>query len=79
MSKVLERKLQLYAHHCGADCVWLADALKSVRAVQAHADIAGEGDDLRTVYVLLTGWGARRKYLPDGRRQITSHEVGPDT
>lgn len=68
----LERKLQCYTTLLDADRVWLADALKYVRSVGAHTDIAVEGDDPRAVHVILEGWAGRCRHLPDGRRQITS-------
>ncbi len=72
MSSPLERKLQLYTPLSDADRVWLSDALKSVRHLPPHSDIAVEGDDPRVVYVLMDGWAGRCRHLSDGRRQITS-------
>lgn len=72
MSNALQRKLQLYAHLSDADHRHLSDALRQTRHVSARADIAVEGDDPRTVYVILDGWAGRCRHFPDGRRQITS-------
>ncbi len=72
MSSALQRKLQLYAHLTATDLGQLSDALRQTRLVNARIDIAVEGDDPRTVYVILHGWAGRCRYLPDGRRQITS-------
>ena len=72
MSSPLERKLQLYARLSESDCISLFEALKTVRQIPAHCDIAVEGNDPRVVYVLMEGWAGRTRHLSDGRRQITS-------
>lgn len=35
-------------------------------------DIAREGDETRYINIVLDGWAWRYKFLPDGRRQVTS-------
>lgn len=72
MSSPLERKLQLYAPLSDIERVWLSEALRSVRYLPPHSDIAVEGEDPRVVYVLMEGWAGRCRHLADGRRQITS-------
>lgn len=72
MSSALHRKLQLYAPLSEADYDRLSDAMWQTRQVNASTDIAVEGDDPRTVYVILHGWAGRCRHFPDGRRQITS-------
>jgi CRP-like cAMP-binding protein len=72
MSSALHRKLQLYAPLSGADHGQLSNAMRQTRHVNARTDIAVEGDDPRTMYIILHGWAGRCRHLRDGRRQITS-------
>ena len=51
---------------------------KSVRTICAHRDIVREGDQPRTVKVMLEGWAMRYKQLPDGRRQILALMIPGD-
>jgi CRP-like cAMP-binding protein len=40
--------------------------------VDSRRDLISEGDKPRYVHLVLDGWGARYKSLPDGKRQIVS-------
>lgn len=55
-----------------------AAASKTIRSVGPHQDIVREGDEPRTVKVVLEGWVARYKQLPDGRRQILALMIPGD-
>lgn len=50
----------------------------NVREVQAKRDIISEGDKPEHVHVILEGWAARYKILPDGSRQIVAFLVPGD-
>ncbi len=68
-----------FAEFSQADHDLLAQALsKNVRKLGPRQDIICEGDNPKTVNVLLSGWAMRYKHLPDGRRQILSFCVPGD-
>ncbi len=43
---------------------------RNLREVHARRDIISEGDSPKFVHVILEGWAARYKVVPDGSRQI---------
>ena len=45
---------------------------QNVRYVDSRRDLIAEGDKPKYVHLILDGWGARYKTLPDGKRQIVS-------
>lgn len=47
-------------------------AARRVRTLASGEDIISEGDDPKSVHLLLDGWACRYKTLEDGRRQILS-------
>src|SRR5690606_17970292 len=49
-----------------------------VRDVSANATIVGRGDPLRNSILLLDGWGARQKVLPDGDAHISQLHIAGD-
>jgi CRP-like cAMP-binding protein len=51
---------------------------RSTREIAARRDLAREGDAPRYVHLILEGWAARYKTLPDGRRQIVAFFVPGD-
>lgn len=50
----------------------------NMRQVEAKRDIISEGDKPEHVHVILEGWAARYKVLPDGSRQIVAFLVPGD-
>lgn len=48
----------------------LPGADKSIRSIEARKDLIAEGDRPNSVRIVLEGWAARYKQLPNGRRQI---------
>jgi CRP-like cAMP-binding protein len=50
----------------------------SVREIPARSDIISEGDRPEYVHVMLSGWAARYKILPNGSRQITAFLIPGD-
>src|SRR5262249_54445761 len=51
---------------------------KRVRVVDARRDLISEGDAPTHVHLVLQGWAARYKALPDGKRQIVGLFVPGD-
>ncbi|SDN68614.1 cAMP-binding domain of CRP or a regulatory subunit of cAMP-dependent protein kinases [Methylobacterium phyllostachyos] len=72
MSNPLVRKLECYTRLSEADRLCLIDAVGPGRMVAARTDIIHEGDDPRTVNVILDGWACRYRQFINGRRQIVS-------
>lgn len=68
----LARKLAHFACLSDDDRVQLAAVLSPARTVAARVDIREEGDDPRSVNVILDGWACRYRQLPNGQRQIVS-------
>jgi CRP-like cAMP-binding protein len=68
----LARKLEHFARLADDDRLQLAAALSPARTIAARADIREEGDDPRSVNVILDGWACRYRQLPNGQRQIVS-------
>jgi CRP-like cAMP-binding protein len=56
----------------------LALAAKRTRILRASEDLISEGDEPRTIYLVVDGWACRYKILEDGRRQILSFFVPGD-
>ncbi len=56
----------------------MAAASRRTRALESGKDLISEGDDPRTIYLILDGWACRYKTLDDGRRQIMSYFVPGD-
>ena len=52
---------------------------ESVRRAGPGEDIAGEGDPVASVRIVLSGWMCRYKTLEDGRRQIVGFILPGDT
>ena len=56
-----------------------ADSIcRDIREVQARRDIISDGDRPQFVHVIMEGWAARYKVVPDGSRQITAILVPGD-
>lgn len=56
----------------------LREMCSNVRQVRAKRDIIREGDKPEHVHVMLKGWAARYKVLPDGSRQIMAFLIPGD-
>jgi CRP-like cAMP-binding protein len=56
----------------------LSDACGNIRDVPANQDIISEGDRPDQVRLILDGWAARYKVVPDGGRQITAFLIPGD-
>lgn len=60
------------------DLALLADAFGSTRLLAARSDIVPEGAVADHLHVVLDGWAARYRLLPDGVRQLTAILVPGD-
>lgn len=56
----------------------LGDAMAEARVVRARRDLVSEGREITQPLLLLTGWAARVRLLPDGRRQFLSFVLPGD-
>jgi CRP-like cAMP-binding protein len=77
--KFLVRKLNAFIP-LGADGERAVEALaeKRVKSLQRGHDIIREGEDPKTVNLIVDGWACRYKILEDGRRQILAFFVPGD-
>ncbi|MDR6788311.1 CRP-like cAMP-binding protein [Sphingomonas sp. BE138] len=50
----------------------LTAAMEEARAIRSRRDIVTEGREITQALLLLSGWAARVRLLPDGRRQFLS-------
>lgn len=68
----LIQKLQCFTTLDDRQCRQLESLAGNVEQVDAKRDIVSEGDKPEHVYLMLQGWAARYKMLPDGSRQIVA-------
>lgn len=69
----LIRKLQHFTRLSAADREALHQAVAGrVRRFGVREDVIREGDEPTAIYVMLSGWACRYKFLEDGRRQIVA-------
>jgi len=74
----LVTKLGGFAVLSEQDRLAVVHASRIVRSVGAHQDIISDGDRPDHVHLILAGWAARYKILPDGERQITAFLIPGD-
>jgi CRP-like cAMP-binding protein len=65
-------KLETFAALDEDDREALIAAFADVRAIRADRDIISEGEHPEHIHLVIEGWAARYKLLPDGSRQITA-------
>jgi CRP-like cAMP-binding protein len=53
-------------------------AARRTKTLRAGEDLISEGDDPRTIYLILEGWACRYKTLDDGRQQLLAYFVPGD-
>jgi CRP-like cAMP-binding protein len=61
-----------------ADAEALRSACRSVHSVEARRDVIRDGDKPEHVHLMVEGWAARYKVLPDGSRQIMAFLIPGD-
>jgi CRP-like cAMP-binding protein len=71
-------KLEVIASLSEEDRHVLWDLCRDVREVRARHDILSDGERPDHVHIILSGWAARYKMLPDGSRQITAFLIPGD-
>jgi CRP-like cAMP-binding protein len=71
-------KLEAFARLSADDRAALGAIISGVRYVEARQDLIREGDQPKSVHLVLEGWACRYKHLPDGRRQIVNFLVAGD-
>jgi CRP-like cAMP-binding protein len=71
-------KLEAFTKLSADDKSALAAVSRNIRFVEPRRDLISEGDKPRHVHLVLDGWAARYKTLPDGKRQIVGLFVAGD-
>lgn len=71
-------KLEAFTKLSADERATLAEVSRNVRFVDPRSDLISEGDRPRHVHLVLDGWAARYKTLPDGKRQIVGIFVPGD-
>ena len=74
----LEAKLETVANLAADDRDALADLCMDARDLAPRRNIIREGDKPDHVHLVIEGWAARYKLLPDGSRQITAFLIPGD-
>lgn len=74
----LVAKLQTVAELSSGDLEALAHLSSDAREMGARRNIIREGDRPDHVHLIVDGWAARYKLLPDGSRQITAFLIPGD-
>jgi len=70
MPEPLIRKLEQFETLSEDDRRVLQDAVREVKEIAPRQDIILEGDKPDNVHLVLEGWAARYKLLPEGKRAI---------
>ena len=71
-------KLQTVANLRESDVASLMSICRDVRTIPAKLDVLSEGERPEEVHVILEGWAARYKTLPNGDRQIVAFLIPGD-
>ena len=50
----------------------LREAVSLAHPMRNHSELVGEGKEIAGPRLIVSGWAARQRFLPDGRRQILS-------
>ncbi|MEP9402721.1 Crp/Fnr family transcriptional regulator [Sphingomonas sp. VNH70] len=74
----LWRKLNATSHLAEEDAACLAGLCADITSTRRHADIIAQGDRPQAIHLLIHGWAARYRLLPDGSRQITAFLIPGD-
>lgn len=70
MKNPLIARLRLITSLSEDDLRLLEDACQATQRIAARADVHPEGHRPGSLHIVLEGWAARYKLLPDGRRQL---------
>jgi CRP-like cAMP-binding protein len=77
-NSVLARKLGRFMNFSGDELKGLQRLVEPRRKVEAHTELTLQGQGRQDCYILLEGWAACYKLLPDGKRQIINFSVPGD-
>jgi CRP-like cAMP-binding protein len=72
------RPLEVFREFEPQELAFIAKFKRGELAVEKGATILVEGSHSAHLYTVLTGWGFRYKFLPDGRRQILNYSMPGD-
>jgi CRP-like cAMP-binding protein len=75
---VLARKLGRFLKFTEDELRGLQHLEEPRQKVEAHTELTFEGQERQDCYVLLEGWAAGYKILPDGKRQIINFSIPGD-
>jgi CRP-like cAMP-binding protein len=71
-------KLEAFTRLSADDRAAIESLSRNVKTVEARRDLVKEGDRPKNVHLMLKGWAARYKDLPNGKRQIVGLFVPGD-
>jgi CRP-like cAMP-binding protein len=78
MVKPLIRKLEQFAKLSDEDRQVLEHAARDVKVIGPRQDIITEGDQPDDIHLILDGWAARYKVIPNGDRAIMAYLIPGD-
>ncbi|MGF1454553.1 MAG: Crp/Fnr family transcriptional regulator [Alphaproteobacteria bacterium] len=70
--RALFTRLSHYVEISEAHWSAMSEVKIETRTIEPHMDLLGEGDEMRSVFLLEKGWAIRHRTLEDGRRQIVN-------
>jgi CRP-like cAMP-binding protein len=74
----LIRKLERFTALSNDDKAAIRHATRNTRDIRQDRDIISEDDRPSHVHLMIEGWAARYKVMPDGSRQITAYLIPGD-
>ena len=77
-NSALLRKLTIFADLSPEEVTLLVEATGDIRTTAGKRDIISEGDRPEHLHLIVQGWAARYKMLPNGSRQITAFLIPGD-
>lgn len=78
MELALFRRLEVFTRLSGDDKAALERIVSRIKTVPPRRDLISEGDPPTHVNLVIRGWAARYKMLPDGKRSLVSFFIPGD-
>ncbi len=78
MESALFKRLELFTRLSSEDRAALSRLTTKIRVIEPRKDLIREGDLPTHVNLVLRGWGARYKMLPDGKRSLVGFFIPGD-
>lgn len=78
MESALFRRLELFTQLSSEDHAALSRVTTKIRVIEPRHDLIREGEPPTHVNLVLRGWGARYKMLPDGKRSLVGFFIPGD-